>query len=228
MSLLNINIFETFNLSCLCNRGKKHRRKKTEDADLSHVIQAGHEYNIAVLPVAPAFKLSNLFPLTNHVERWNIMIVGSDKSYILASIGDPHVKLEGSKLLNQKGIDRLPKELSGFFEIVWSKTLAGQRLQFFMVWNSKTYLVNTYALYNQSDSVVAATMFMRAFTGNDSRMLELEQTNQRLAQDVESRLSGEGYGEGSSISSSHPPPHVTPRNSFDSEDGETWTKNSPP
>ena len=49
------------------------------------------------------------------------------------------------------------------FDSVWTKTLQGKQLQFYMVWNSKLYFINTYPFFNGKGKVIGAILFMRAF-----------------------------------------------------------------
>jgi hypothetical protein len=176
--MLNFNLFESLNLSCFCkprcagdgdNEGRETHKKLKRDKysiDMDGVYRIAREYKISVLPVGPDFELSNLYPLTNHVELWNVLVVGRDKTYILASIKDPHTKIP-SNVLNRRGEESLPAELVKLFDIFWSRTLEGRQLQFFMVWNGKLYLVNTYPLRNGETTIIGAIMFMRAFSDED-------------------------------------------------------------
>ena len=168
--MLNFNLFETLNVSCLCRKkGATVGDDEEDEGDLhSSLYRMARDYKISVLPVDSAFELSNLFPLTNHVERWNIMIVGKTKEYILASIKDPHTRIPSSNMANRRGEEALPGELVQLFDALWTKTLSGKQLQFFLVWNSKLYLVNTYPLRNGAAVVIGAIMFMRAFAEHDS------------------------------------------------------------
>jgi hypothetical protein len=128
-----------------------------------HQVEAA-AHKISILPIIPNFDIDNLYPLTDHVELWNIFVVGNDKTYILANIKDPHICLpQVDRLANHKGNNILPEELVMAFDSVWTKTLAGMQLQFYMVWNGKLYFVNTYPLFNGQSKVIGAILFMRAF-----------------------------------------------------------------
>ena len=110
------------------------------------------------------FDIENLYPLTDHVELWNIFIVGNDKTYILANVNDPHILIPNINALpNKQAQNILPDELITVFNSIWSKTLTGKQLQFYMVWNGKLYFVNTYPFFNGKNVVIGAIMFMRAF-----------------------------------------------------------------
>lgn len=147
---------------------KPHTTKKKQtayDDGLDRKIyQVSREYKISILPIIPNFDIDNLYPLTDHVELWNIFIVGNDKTYILANINDPHICLpQADQLTNHKGNNILPEELTVVFDSVWGKTLTGRQLQFYMVWNGKLYFINTYPFFNGQNNVIGAILFMRAF-----------------------------------------------------------------
>lgn len=127
------------------------------------------KYNVSILPVESNFQITNLMPLTNHVELWNVFVVGNDKSYILAHVNDPYTSLPlAGNLPNRTGDAGLPSEVVLLFDVIWTKTLAGKQLQFFMSWNGRLYLVNTYPLANGRQATIGAVMFMRAFAAGDS------------------------------------------------------------
>ena len=165
--MLNLNLCENINLMCKCFPwfGKKRGQRNFYDDGLDrNIYQVSREYKISILPIIPNFDIDNLYPLTDHVELWNIFIVGNDKTYILASINDPHICLPQAKdVANHKGNNILPDELVVVFDSVWSKTLSGKQLQFYMVWNGKLYFINTYPFFNGQGKVIGAILFMRAF-----------------------------------------------------------------
>jgi hypothetical protein len=128
------------------------------------IYQVSREYKISILPITPQFDIDNLYPLTDHVELWNIFVVGNDKTYILANINDLHIHIPNHNgLHNQKGEDILPSELVKVFDTLWDRTLSGRQLQFYMVWNGKLYFMNTYPFFNGAKVVIGAILFMRAF-----------------------------------------------------------------
>jgi hypothetical protein len=179
--MLNFNLFESINLKFSCfgccgtkndeeiedethitTRGKDNPRESYElDKNIYKVTR---EYKISILPITADFDIENLYPLTDHVELWNIFIVGNDKTYILANVNDPHILIPNINTLpNKQAQNILPDELIAVFNSIWSKTLTGKQLQFYMVWNSKLYFVNTYPFFNGKSAVIGAIMFMRAF-----------------------------------------------------------------
>jgi hypothetical protein len=120
------------------------------------------KYKISILPIVSGFNLDNLYPLTDQVQFWNIFIVGRDKTYILASC--KNIKIPNTEqLLNKTADGILPDELREFFDPIWDKTLKGSQLQFYIVFNSSTYFVNTYPFYNDRKRVIGAIMFLRLF-----------------------------------------------------------------
>lgn len=158
--MLNVNFLETFNMICNCFFP---RTSKEEELD-RNIYKVSREFKISILPITPNFDIDNLYPLTDHVELWNIFIVGNDKTYILANVNDPHIRIpEATHLPNNKGHNVLPNELVMVFDRIWTKTLLGKQLQFYMVWNSKLYFVNTYPFFNGKKQVIGAILFMRAF-----------------------------------------------------------------
>lgn len=159
--MLNFNLFENIVIKCFFG-GKK---AKYEDEEIDKKIyNLSKQYKISILPINPNFDIDNLYPLTDHVELWNIFIIGNDKTYILANVNDPYMSIPGVESLpNKQGHNVLPEELALLFDSLWTKTLQGKQLQFYIVWNSKLYFVNTYPFYNGQRKVIGAILFMRAF-----------------------------------------------------------------
>ena len=152
-------------LSCLnCfRRPRDADERKTMARQLStgrELVDVSERYNITTLPVMTGRELVDLYPPTNHVECWNVLIVGKHKNYILVNLKDVRIP-NSERLLNQQGDPFLPRQLRDFFNHVWDKTLAGEEMQFFMLWSGKTYFVNTYRFVNGAQDVIGAIMFMR-------------------------------------------------------------------
>lgn len=161
--VLNLNLFENINLNFKCFPWGKKYKKRNYDID-RNLYDVSKEYRISILPINHAYDIENLYPITDHVELWNIFIVGNDKTYILANINDDHINIPNHEhLSNRKGQNILPDELFKIFDRVWSTTLSGQQMQFYMVWNGKLYFINTYPFFNGKQSVIGAILFMRAF-----------------------------------------------------------------
>lgn len=166
--MFNLNLFEALNLNFSCCQEPK---VKEDDLD-KKIYHVTREYKVSILPITPDFDIDNLYPLTDHVELWNIFIVGNDKTYILANIKDPHMVIPNSdQLENHQAKNILPDELEKILDAIWDQTLRGVKLQFYMVWNGKLYFVNTYPFRNGKGHIIGAIMFMRAFeTMPDVRM----------------------------------------------------------
>lgn len=145
---------ENVSFSFNCFRPEKPAEKTPVQVDV------GENYNIVTLPVMMGRDIADLYPPTNHVEDWSILIIGKNKNYILAHMNDLHIP-NTDFLPNNIGDRYLPKEISAYFNQIWDKTLAGNELQFFMVLNGKTYFVNTYRFLNRTAEVVGAVMFLR-------------------------------------------------------------------
>lgn len=161
--MLNFNLFENFDVILNCFGRSKSFKNDDEDLD-KNIYKVTRKYKISILPITPNFDIDNLYPLTDHVELWNIFIVGNDKTYILANVNDPYITLpQATRLPNKQGQDILPNELVIVFDSIWTKTLMGKQLQFYMVWNGKLYFINTYPFFNGKRKVIGAILFMRGF-----------------------------------------------------------------
>ena len=155
------SIFENFNVVFNCFWKSKKIQEKELDKKIYHVSK---QHKISVLPITPTFDIDNLYPLTDHVELWNIFVVGNDKTYIMTQVKDPNIILpEAENLLNRKANGILPNDLSTFFDTIWDRTLLGRQLQFYIVWNGRLYFINTYPFFNGKRNVIGAILFMRAF-----------------------------------------------------------------
>ena len=186
--MLNFNLFESLTLKLNCfgccgvreppdhedpdsvtqhqsHISREHVGVSRESFNLDkNLYKVTRKYKISILPITPNYDIDNLYPLTDHVELWNIFIVGNDKTYILANVNDPHILIPNVGMLpNKQAQNILPDELMGVLNNIWTKTLTGKQLQFYMVWNSKLYFVNTYPFFNGKSVVIGAIMFMRAF-----------------------------------------------------------------
>lgn len=147
---LNCNIF------CM---PKKNRHKDIMDS----LYRVSKQYKISILPIANVYELDNLYPITDRVKEWNTFIVGNDKTYILSNIGDNKVYIpQDNNIVDTKGAS-IPEELFLFLDNVWTHTLKGKQLQFYMILNGQIYLINTYCLYNANSKIIGAILFMRNF-----------------------------------------------------------------
>ena len=158
-----LNLFESFNLVFNCF-GKGSSVKREEDELDRKIYHVSKQHKISVLPITPTFDIENLYPLTDHVELWNIFIVGNDKTYVMTQVKDPTIVIpEADNLLNRKANGVLPEDLVSFFDTIWDRTLLGRQLQFYIVWNGRLYFINTYPFFNGKRVVIGAILFMRAF-----------------------------------------------------------------
>ena len=147
----------------------------TNDDDYRNIYETAQNSNILILPATNIETLKSLFPETNHVALWNILIVGKDKEYILVKLnGD--LQFSGcDRLVNNKYADKMPKEIRQLLDSIWEKTLLGKNLQFIMIFHGKAYLCNSYCFKNENLEIIGAICFLRD--------MENMQDNQRLSVD---------------------------------------------
>jgi hypothetical protein len=146
------NINFTFN--CFGNNSENYAKKK--------IVDRGKEFNVIVLPIEKNIQLEDIFPKTNHVEEWNIFIIGKGKNYILANIKSLGIDvIHTDKILNTKGLHTLPEELINFLDSVWDETLKGTSMQFFIIVKSITYLCNSFPLQTSAKNNIGALLFIR-------------------------------------------------------------------
>lgn len=173
--MFDFRIFENLKLSCFWGDSKKKEKEKQLE---QRMYRVSTEYNISILPIQTDFDIDNLYPITDHVEVWNIFVIGNDKTYILANIKDPNIHVPNVEgLLNHKSENILPNELHQFFDTLWDTTLNGKQLQFYMLWNTRLYLLNSYPISNDKKKVIGACLFMRQF--EPPRRLSLSQIEKK-------------------------------------------------
>ncbi len=130
---------------------------------MEHLYRVSKEFKISILPISNSYALDNLYPITDRVREWNTFVIGNDKTYILSNINDTIIDEPNlDAIVDTKGFG-LPDELFKFFDKVWTFTLKGQQLQFYIVVNGKLYFINTYCLRNENNKIIGAVMFMRKF-----------------------------------------------------------------
>jgi hypothetical protein len=144
---------------------KQERTRKSQEVKLNFALYRDAEavasrYNMSILPVPTDLYIDNLYPPTNHVDQWNVFIIGNDKTYVHASVYDLDLP-EAKSFCNQRPGNVLCRELQDFFEPIYDQTLVNNKLQFFMTWQGKLYLVNTYPIINQFEEVIGAIIFIR-------------------------------------------------------------------
>ncbi len=182
--MLNINLLESLTLKCSCMKKPKTKGEDKEENDVdSKIYDVISKYNVSILQMPHNHEITNLYPNNGDVTLWNIFVIGSDKTYILADVRDPDSKIPNSnRLLNHQGINIIPDDLFKILDSIWDKTLLGKQLQFYMVWNDKLYFVNTYPFFNKRNYVIGAIMFMRKFESNQYKFTSID--NKRPSKDL--------------------------------------------
>lgn len=151
-------------------RVKQRKHKSNHKFDGRHrytiydeVSTMGERYNITILPVHANFRIDNLYPETNQVHKWNIIIIGKDKTFVHVSIHD--LDMPGFESFpNRRSGNVLDRHLQDFFDPIFDKTLNNEKLQFVMGWSQRIYLVNTYPLTNQVGTVIGGVVFIRDYS----------------------------------------------------------------
>lgn len=193
--MLNFNLFENIKFKINCFKKPEVKEEGTLDKKIYDVTR---EYKVSILPITASFDIDNLYPLTDHVELWNIFIIGNDKTYILANVKDPHIVIPQCRNLeNHQATNILPIELEKILDCIWDRTLKGNKLQFYMVWNGKLYFINTYPFLNGKNKVIGAILFMRAFeTMPEAKFTETEDGTLkpiRFSEDVQQRKKSSSF-----------------------------------
>lgn len=149
------------------------------------VMKQGKKYQITILPISTNYKLENLYPITDAVEKWNTFIVGNDMTYILTKVYDDifREELTNELLLNKKSNNLIAEDLHLFLFSVWKETLKGNNLQFFMVYKSKLFFCNSYNFKNQSGYIIGAILFIRLFDSMPPIKDNIAVIPQRLSQE---------------------------------------------
>lgn len=149
-SIFNIKIGR-----CFCFQPQDNKSN-----DIDTIAETGELNNVIVLPTRQGVILDNIYPINNHCDLFNILIVGSDKNYLFVRFHD--ISFPGSeKLVNTKYIEKMPSSLRNILESIWDKTLGGKILHFYMIYKGKTYLTNAFPLQNEQSKSVGAIAFIR-------------------------------------------------------------------
>ena len=128
--------------------------------DIETIAETGELNNVIVLPTRQGVILDNIYPINNHCDLFNILIVGSDKNYLFNRLHD--LAFPGSeKLTNSKYVEKMPSSLRNILDTIWDKTLGGKILHFYMIYKGKTYLTNSFPLQNEQNKSVGAIAFIR-------------------------------------------------------------------
>ena len=134
---------------------------KNQEKDLSDFYEYTKKNDILIIPLINEYHLANLYPKEDEVEKWNIFIIGSDKTYIFAKVSDDTFEINENNILNNDGVNSMSNRFKNFLNKMWDTTLSGTNLQFFTYINSKLYLLNSYGLNNKKNEIVGATLFIR-------------------------------------------------------------------
>jgi hypothetical protein len=144
-----------------CCYETKLGKQKSEENILK--IQAlSKKHNISILPIMNSYEIQSLYPETSQAHTWSTFIIGKDKTYALTNKYDFNIESSYNKLFKRTTNGQLHDDLLEFFDPIWERTLNGQQLQFFMIYCSIIYFVNTFALRNDSYKVIGASMFIRS------------------------------------------------------------------
>jgi hypothetical protein len=151
-----------FNCFCTAKESTNADKQSENETFARSLFNLSEKHNISILPVENTFELENLYPKRNHVEEWTTFVVGKDKTYIVSNPGSMSFA-NSDNLVNHKGTGFLPSSLEEFLDPIWDRTLGGNDLQFFILYDGKTYFVNTFGFKNRSGNIVGACMFLRLF-----------------------------------------------------------------
>jgi hypothetical protein len=148
----------SFVFNCFCGKQDDDMPQNKDDKEfMNTMFTSSSQNNVVILPVRSSFELENLYPKHNHVDKWSTFIVGKDKTYIMAQSND----FLTNNLVNHKGTGILPNAVEQFLDPIWDRTLEGNQVQLFMLYDNKTYLLNSYTIKNNIEQIIGAILFMR-------------------------------------------------------------------
>lgn len=126
------------------------------------IVELGATHKLQILPVMRGKEILDLYPHTDQVHLWNTFVVGKKMNYIVANVNDLNIGVDDPKyLLNTKADNLMDEDINRFFEHIWTETLDGADLQFFMIKSGKTFFVNTYCLQNGNHETIGGLCFIR-------------------------------------------------------------------
>ena len=158
----NINI--THNIS---TKTKTHKIDK-------ELYDYSKENDILIIPLVKEYNLDNLYPKEDEVEKWNIFIVGQDKTYIKAQINEKSFEIKKELINNRADNDKVSPRFQIFLDKIWNNTLRDNQLQFFTYINSKLYLLNSYPFKNHNKKVIGGICFIREAGIINKKVFDLE------------------------------------------------------
>lgn len=143
---------------------KIEQLKKLKDPPeiLEDLYDYSKKNDIILIPLVKKYNLENLYPVEDEVEKWNIFVVGNDKTYIQAKAPDFSRNIKEDEMLNTKGKSYMEERIYNFLDKIWDKTLEGKQIQIFVYTFRTLYLLNSYALRNtDNNEIIGAICFMR-------------------------------------------------------------------
>ena len=152
-----INIFKCENVSLKFNFKRRPLPGSYIDKDL---YEYSKKNDILLIPLLNDYQLNNLYPIMDEVEKWDIFIIGSDKTYILAKTRSFKNRIN-DEILNQKIIQNIDKKFHQFLDKIWERTLNGRNIQIFVYTRKTLYFLNSYSFKNQNNDIIGAICFIR-------------------------------------------------------------------
>ena len=130
--------------------------------NLEDLYDYSKKNDIILIPLVKKYNLENLYPVEDEVEKWNIFVVGNDKTYIQAKAPDFSKNIKEDEMLNTKGKSYMEERIFNFLDRIWDKTLNGQQIQIFVYTFRTLYLLNSYSLRNtDNNEIIGSICFMR-------------------------------------------------------------------
>jgi hypothetical protein len=144
-----------------------------------HISKELYDYSkqndILIIPLVKEYNLDNLYPVEDEVEKWNIFIVGQDRTYIQAKVTDSIFEINEDKILNTRGNkESISLRFKEFLNKIWNQTLKGKQLQFFTYINSKLFLLNSYPFRNNKNVIIGGICFIREAGIIDKKIFDLD------------------------------------------------------
>ena len=153
-------------LNCVFPIKTKKKKKKEMEEDLKEKSSMYKDIKINIIPTPNNLKIHNLVFNNENLDKWNVFIIGNDKTYILAHIGDPFYDNTNISIQGTKG-EKLSEDISYFFNKVWTYTLNSYELQFLAFIGNKMFLINTFCFRTKyKKKIIGAIMLMRSYDQN--------------------------------------------------------------
>jgi hypothetical protein len=147
---------------CIKCKYETNLEKQASEENILKIQALSKKHNISILPILNSYEIQSLYPETSQAHTWSTFIIGKDKTYALTNKYDFNIESSYNKLFKRTSNGQLHDDLLEFFDPIWERTLKGQQLQFFMIYCSIIYFVNTFALRNDSYNIIGASMFIRS------------------------------------------------------------------